>query len=142
MSVQLGYLGLEYTTPDHSANFGTSYDPATMLSGMVTGQLYFQEAQGDVDVVFVKGGDKFLLSCFKSYVAQKLLQQMVFSVTHVDGQDKIRLIHRNLATTFTLEQGLRAAGVHATVSDDYSGTMASISAQLSPLWIQIFKASG
>jgi hypothetical protein len=140
MSVQLGYLGLEYTTPDHAAGYGTSYNPATMLSGMVTGQLYFQEAQGDVDVIFVKGGDKFLLSCFKSFVNQKLLQQFCFSVTHVGGQDKLRLIHRNLATTFTLEQALRGVGVNTTVSDDYSGTMANINQQLSPLWIQIFKA--
>ena len=140
MSVQLGYLGLEYTTADHGAGYGTSYDPATMLSGMVTGQLYFQEAQGDVDVIFVKGGDKFLLSCFKSFVNQKLLQQFCFSVTHVGGQDKLRLIHRNLATTFTLEQALRGVGVNTTVSDDYSGTMANINQQLAPLWIQIFKA--
>ena len=140
MSVQLSYLGTEYTTPDHAVGYGTVFDPATMLSGMVTGQLYFQEAQGDVDVIFVKGGDKFLLSCFKSFVNQKLLQQFCFSVTHVGGQDKLRLIHRNLATTFTLEQGLRAVGVNTTVSDDYSGTMASINQQLSPLWIQIFKA--
>jgi hypothetical protein len=140
MSVQLSYLGTEYTTPDHAVGYGTAFDPATMLSGMVTGQLYFQEAQGDVDVVFVKGGDKFLLSCFKSFVNQKLLQQFCFSVTHVGGQDKLRLIHRNLATTFTLEQGLRAVGVNTTVSDDYSGTTSSINQQLNPLWIQIFKA--
>ena len=140
MSVQLGYLGLEYTTPDHSVGYGTSYDPATMLSSMVTNQLYYQEAQGDVDITFVKAGDKYLCAFFKSYGNQKLLQQFCFSVTHVGGQDKLRLIHRNLATTFTLEQGLRAVGVNTTVSDDYSGTTSSINQQLSPLWIQIFKA--
>ena len=142
MSVQLGYLGLEYTTPDHAANYGTSYDPATMLSSMVTNQLYYQEAQGDVDITFVKAGDKYLCAFFKSFVNQKLLQQMVLSVTHVGGEDKIRLIPRSLATTFSLEAGLRAVGCNIVVSDDYSGTMASINAQLSPLHIQIFKAPG
>ena len=141
MSVQLGYLGLEYTTPDHSVGYGTSYDPATMLSSMTANQLYYQEAQGDgVDVVFVKAGDKYLCAFFKSFVNQKLLQQMVLSVTHVGGQDKIRLIPRSLATTFSLEAGLRAVGCNIVVSDDYSGTMASINQQLSPLHIQIFKA--
>ena len=140
MSVQLSYLGTEWTSPDHNVNYGTSYDPATMLSSMVTGQLYYQDAQGDVDVTFVKAGDKYLCAFFKSFVNQKLLQQMVLSVTHVSGQAKIRLIPRNLATTFSLEQGLRACGVNTTVSDDYNGTMANINQQLSPIHIQIFKA--
>ena len=140
MSVQLGYLGFEYNTPEHSVGYGSSYDPATMLSSMVTNQLYYQEAQGDVDITFVKAGDKYLCAFFKSFVAQKLLQQMTLSVTHVGGEDKIHLIPRSLATTFNLEAGLRAVGCNIVVSDDYSGTMASINQQLSPLHIQIFKA--
>ena len=54
MSVQLSYRGTEYTTPDHAVGYGTAIStPATFLSNMVTNQLYFQEASGDVDVVFV-----------------------------------------------------------------------------------------
>ena len=139
MSIQLDFTGSQYTTPDHAANYGTSYDPATMLSSMVTGQLYFQEGL-NIDVIFEKAGDKYLISLYKSFVNQKLLQQMVFSVTNVGGQDKIRLIHRNLATTFSLEQGLRACGIATTVSDDYSGTMVTINQNLANYWIQIYKA--
>ena len=139
MSIQLDFTGSQYTTPDHAANYGTSYDPATMLSSMVTGQLYFQEGL-NIDVIFEKAGDKYLISLYKSFVNQKLLQQMVFSVTNVGGQDKIRLIHRNLATTFSLEQGLRACGIATTVSDDCSGTMVTINQQLAPYWIQVYKA--
>ena len=140
MSVQLSYLGTEYTTPDHGAGFGTAIStPATFLSNMVTGQLYFQEAAGDVDVVFVSA-EGYLISLFKSFVNQKLLQQMVVRMTSVGGQNKLRFIHRNLATTFSFEQALRACGQNVTVSDDFSGDMTTINQQLSPLYIQVFKA--
>ena len=106
---------------------------------MVTNQLYFQEASGDVDVVFVSA-EGFLISLYKSFVNQKLLQQFVVRMTSVGGQNKLRFIHRNLATTFTFEQALRAVGVNATVSDDFGGTMTAINQQLAPLYIQVFKA--
>ena len=141
MSVQLSYLGTEYTTPDHSVGFGTSISaPATLLSNMVTNQLYFQEASGgDVDVVFVSA-EGFLISLYKSFTNQKLLQQFVVRMTNTGGHHKLRFIHRQLATTFTFEQALRAVGVNVTVSDDYSGTMSAINQQLAPLYIQIFKS--
>ena len=60
-------------------------------------------------------------------------------MTSVGGQNKLRFIHRNLATTFTFEQALRAVGVNATVSDDFGGTMTAINQQLAPLYIQVFK---
>ena len=140
MSVQLSYLGTEFTSPDHAVGFGTAIsNPANFLSEMVTGQLYFQEAAGDVDVVFVSA-EGYLISLFKSFVNQKLLQQFVVRMTSVGGQNKLRSIHRNLATTFTFEQALRACGVAVTVSDDFGGDMTTINQQLAPLYIQVFKA--
>jgi len=140
MSVQLSYAGTEYTTPDHAVGYGTAIsDPATFLSDMVTSQLYYQEAAGDVDVIFVSA-EGYLISFYKSFVNQKMLQQFVVRMTAVGSQNKLRWIHRNLATTFTFEQALRAVGVNVTVSDDFSGSMTSINQQLAPLFIQVYKA--
>ena len=140
MSVQLSYTGSEYTTPDHANGYGTSISsPATFLSNMVTSQLYFQEAGGDIDVIFVSA-EGYLISLYKSFTNQKLLQSFVCRMTSVGGQNKLRFIHRNLATTFTFEQALRAVGVNVNVSDDFSGTIVALNQQLAPLWIQVYKA--
>ena len=81
MSVALSFLGTEWTSPDHAIGFGTAItNPSTALSSMITGQLYYQEGSGDIDVIFVKGGDKYMIALYKSFVNQKLLQQFVFSV--------------------------------------------------------------
>jgi hypothetical protein len=111
MSVQLSYTGAEYNTPDHAVGFGTAIsNPSTFLSGMVSGQLYYQEAVGgDVDVIFVSA-EGYLLSLYKSFVNQKLLQSFVVRMTNVGGENKLRFIHRNLATTFTFEQAMRSVG--------------------------------
>jgi hypothetical protein len=139
MSTQLTYTGAEYTTPDHTAGYGTAIpSPSTVLSGMIIGQLYYQE-NGDTDVIFVNA-ENFLLSIYKSFTNQKLLQQFVARMTSVGGHNRLRWIHRSLATTFTTEEALRAVGVDVTVSDDYSGTMVAINTSLAPLWIQIYKA--
>ena len=93
MSVQLSYLGTEYTTPDHAVGYGTAIStPATFLSNMVTNQLYFQEATGDVDVVFVSA-EGYLISLYKSFVNQRLLQNFVCRSTLLGGQQKIRWVH-------------------------------------------------
>ena len=140
MSIQLSYTGSEYTTPDHAVGYGTAIsDTATFLSNMVSSQLYFQEAGGDIDVIFVSA-EGYLISLYKSFTNQKLLQQFVVRMTSVGGQNKLRFIHRNLATTFTFEQALRAVGVNVLVSDDFSGTMVALNQQLAPLWIQVYKA--
>ena len=132
MSTQLTYTGAEYTTPDHTAGYGTAIpSPSTVLSGMITGQLYYQE-NGDTDVIFVNA-ENFLLSIYKSFTNQKLLQQFVARMTSVGGHNRLRWIHRSLATTFTTEEALRAVGVDVTVSDDYSGTMVAINTSLAPL---------
>ena len=140
MSTQLTYLGSEYTTPDHTQGYGTAIpSPSTALSGMITGQLYFKE-NGDTDVVFLSA-ENFPLSIYKSFTSQKLLQQFVVRMTSVGGHNRLRWIHRSLATTFTTEEALRAVGVDVTVSDDFSGTMVAINTALAPLWIQCYKAS-
>lgn len=140
MSIQLSYTGSEYTTPDHAVGYGTAIsDPSTFLSNMVTSQLYFQEAGGDVDVIFVSA-EGYLISFYKSFTNQKLLQQFCIRMTSVGGQNKLRFIHRNLATTFTFEQALRSVGVNVVASDDFSGTMVALNQQLAPFWIQVYKA--
>jgi hypothetical protein len=139
MSTQLTYTGAEYTTPDHSAGYGTAIpSPSTVLSGMITGQLYYKE-HGDTDVILVSA-EGYLISLFKSFQNQKLLQQFVVRMTSISGQNKLRWIHRSLAVTFTTEEALRCVGVDTTVSDDYSSTMVAINTSLAPLWIQIYKA--
>ena len=140
MSTQLSYTGAEHTTPDHAAGYGTAIsNPGTLLSNMVTNQYYFQEAGGDVDVVFVSA-EGFLISLYKTFTNQKLLQQFVVRMTAVGGHNRLRWVHRNLATTFTMEQAIRAVGEDVTVSDDYSGAMTTINQQLAPIYIQIYKA--
>ena len=140
MSTQLTYLGSEYTTPNHTQGYGTAIpSPSTVLSGMMTGQLYYKE-YGDTDVVLVNA-EGFLISLYKSFTSQKLLQMFVGRMTSVGGHNKLRWIHRSLATTFTTEEALRAVGVDVTVSDDFSGTMVAINTALAPLWIQCYKAS-
>ena len=139
MSTQLTYLGSEFVTPSHTQGYGTAIpSPSTVLSGMITGQLYFKE-NGDTDVIFLNA-ENFLLSFYKSFTSQKLLQQFVVRMTYVGGQNRLRWVHRSLATTFTMEEALRAVGVDATISDDYSGTMVAINTALAPLFIQIYKA--
>ena len=107
---------------------------------MVTSQYYFQEVGSDVNVILLTAGDKYLASLFKSFTNQKLMQSFVFRTSTISGQDKIRLVHRSLATTFTVEQALRAVGENVTVSDNFSGDMVTINQQLAPFFIQIYKA--
>ena len=115
-------------------------NPSTLLSSMITNQYYFQELGGDVDVIVINV-ENFLISMFKSFTNQKLVQQFVARSTLIGGQQKIRWVHRNLATAFTTEQALRAVGVDITVSDDYStSNMATINQQLAPIYIQVYKA--
>ena len=141
MSTQLTYTGGEYTTPDHTAGFGTAIpNPSTLLSSMVTNQYYFQELSGEVDTIIINV-ENFLISMFKSFTNQKFVQQFVARSTLIGGQQKIRWVHRNLATTFTFEQALRAVGEDITVTDDYSaGNIATLNQQLAPKYIQVYKA--
>jgi hypothetical protein len=140
MSVALSFLGTEWTSPDHAIGFGTAItNPSTALSSMITGQLYYQEGSGDIDIIFLNA-EGYYISLYKSFVNQKLLNQFVVRMTSISGQNKLRWIHRSLATTFTTEEALRACGVDVTVSDNLSGTMVAINTALAPLWISIYKA--
>ena len=125
-----------------SLGYGTATpNPATLLSSMVTNQYYYQELGGDVDVIVINV-ENFLISMFKSFTNQRLTQQFVARSTLISGQQKIRWVHRNLATTFTFEQAICAVGEDVVASDDYStSNMATINQQLAPKYIQIFKAS-
>ena len=140
MSILLDFTGSQYTTPDHATSFGTAIaNPSTLLSGLVSNQYYFQEAGGDIDVIFVSA-ESFLISAFKSMVNQKLFQSFTVRMTNTGGHNKLRWVHRNLATTFTTEQALRACGIDINVNDDYSGAMTTINQQLAPIHMQIYKA--
>ena len=138
---QLTYLGTEWTSPDHTAGYGTSYSPATILPAMILGKLYYKE-NGETDVLFVSGGDEFIISLYKSFQNQKLLQQFVVRTTSVGGSPKLRWIHRSLATCFTFEEALRAVGVDVIVPDAWGTTAEIIAANtaLASLWIQVYKA--
>ena len=139
MSTQLTFTGGEYITPDHTSGFGTALsDPAGRLTSMITNQFYFTELGGDIDVIVINV-ENFLISMFKSFTNQKLMQSFVARSTLINGETKIRWIHRNLATTFSFEQALRAVGENVQVNDDYSN-MTTINQQLAPLYIQVFKA--
>ena len=139
MSTQLTFTGGEYITPDHTTGFGTALaDPAGRLTSMITNQFYFQELGGDIDVIVINV-ENFLISMFKSFTNQKLMQSFVARSTLINGETKIRWIHRNLATTFSFEAVLRAVGENVQVNDDYSN-MTTINQQLAPLYIQVFKA--
>ena len=139
MSTQLTFTGGEYITPDHTTGFGTALsDPAGRLTSMITNQFYFQELGGDIDVIVINV-ENFLISMFKSFTNQKLMQSFVARSTLINGETKIRWIHRNLATTFSFESALRAVGENVQVNDDYSN-MTTINQQLAPLYIQVFKA--
>jgi len=140
MSTALSWTGSEYTTPDHAVSFGTAIaNPSTLLSDLVANQYYFQEVGGDVDVIYVNA-EGFLISAFKSMVLQKLFQSFTVRMTNTGGHNKLRWVHRNLATVYTTEQALRSCGIDILVSDDFSGTMTTINQQLAPIWMQIYKA--
>ena len=141
MSTPLTYTGSEYNTPDHSVGYGSAISsPSTLLSGMVSGQIYFRMAGPDIDVVFVSA-ESFLISMYQSMTNQRLLQQFVVRMTNVGGQNKLRFVHRSLATCFTFEQALRAVGEDVTVSDDWSASnLAIINQQLAPKFIQVYMA--
>ena len=133
--------GSVYLTPDHAAGYGQAISqPSTKLSTMVSSGYYFQQESGDVDVFFINC-EHFLVSLYQSLSNQRLSQMFVFRSTSIGGQNKIRLIHRNLGITFSLESALRAVGVDITLSDDYSATMTTINQVLAGQYISIYKAA-
>ena len=141
MSIPLSYTGSEWTSPDHASGYGTSIsNPSTFLSDMASNGLYYQEGAGEIDVIFINA-EGFLVSLYKSFTNQKLLQSFVITARPVSSDNKLRFIHRNLATLFTFEQALKSVGVNVTASDDYSGAMTTINQQLVPYYIQVYKST-
>ena len=108
---------------------------------MVTNGVYYEEvsATGAEDVLLINC-ENYLVSLYKSFVNQKLLQNFVFRATSLGGQNKIRLIHRTLSLSLSLEAALKSIGVNVTVPDDFSDMTTINTALAHTTFIQIFKA--
>ena len=139
-STQLTFLGTEWTSPDHSVGYGQSYSPSTVLSSMNTSQLYYQEF-GDTDVIMINC-ENFIIACFKTFQVQKLLNMFCARSASISGSDRIRWIHRGLATLFSFSDALRAVGVDATIPDAWttSADMIAANTALAQYFIQVWRA--
>ena len=140
MSSQNNYLGEFYVTPDFVAGYGQSYSPSTVLSSMNTSQLYYQEF-GESDVIMINC-ENFMIACFKTFQVQKLLNMFCARSASISGSDRIRWIHRGLATLFSFSDALRAVGVDATIPDAWTTSADIIAANtaLAPYFIQVWRA--
>ncbi len=135
------YDGTMFVSPDMAPGTGVVLvpDPATRLAGMVNSMTYYQENGGDADCIVINC-EGFLISMYKSFSNQKLMDPYVFRMTNVGGgENKIRLIQRGFATTSTLEQALKSVGEGVVLPDSYSGSMVTLNPILIGLCIQIFK---
>ena len=142
MSIQNPYDGSVFVTPEHQVGFGSAIStPATRLQTMRDNGVYYEEvsATGAEDVLLINC-ENYLVSLYKSFVNQKLLLQYVLRATNLGGQNKIRLIHRTLSLSLSLEAALKSIGVNVTVPDDFSGDMTAINQALAhTTFIQVFK---
>ena len=142
MSIQNPYDGSVFVTVEHQVGFGSAIStPAARLTNMVTNGIYYEEvsATGAEDVLLVNC-ENYLVSLYKSFTNQKLLQNFVFRATTIGGQQKIRLVHRTLSLSLSLGDALKSIGVNITVPDDFSGDMTAINQALAhTTFIQIFK---
>ena len=142
MSIQNPYDGSVFVSPEHQVGFGSAIStPAARLTNMVTNGIYYEEvsATGAEDVLLVNC-ENYLVSLYKSFTNQKLLQNFVFRATTIGGQQKIRLVHRTLSLSLSLGDALKSIGVNITVPDDFSGDMTAINQALAhTTFIQIFK---
>ena len=143
MSIQNPYDGSVFVSPEHQVGFGSSIStPAARLANMVSNGIYYEgvSATGAEDVLLVNC-ENYLVSLYKSFTNQKLLQNFVFRATTIGGQNKIRLVHRTLSLSLSLGDALKSIGVNITVPDDFSGDMTAINQALAhTTFIQIFKS--
>ena len=144
MSIQNPYDGSVYVTPEHQIGFGSNISsPATRLADMVANGIYYEEtsATGSEDTLLVNC-ENYLVSLYKSFSNQRLLQSFTCRSTNIGGQQKIRWCHRSLSLLLTTEAALKSVGVGGvTVPDDFSGDMTAINQALAhTTFIQIFKA--
>jgi hypothetical protein len=134
-----------YLGPKMAAGFGTliSADMPGTLATMIANGTYYREISPgqDVDTVLVTAGDKYLLSFFRSYLSQRLMQSFVFRSTTIGGQLKIRAVHRQLAVSMTLQEAYRSCGASIDVSDDWSAAIPTVqNQQLAGVFAQIYRA--
>ena len=142
MSIQNPHDGSVFVTPEHQIGFGSSIStPATRLANMVTNGVYYEEvsATGAEDVLLINC-ENYLVSLYKSFVNQKLLQNFVFRATNIGGQNKIRLVHRTLSLSLSIEAALKSIGVNISVPDDFSDMSTINQALAHTTFIQVFKA--
>jgi len=130
-----------YSSPDIPAGHGVLLsDMNTRLQTMRQNGIYAEELGGDSEVLVFSAGDTMGLLLYRSFVLQKLTSMFVFRVSTINGAQKLRLVSRNLMTTFTLEQGLRAVGQPTTgLTDNYdSASVIANNAILAPIYLQVF----
>ena len=142
MSIQNPFDGSVFVTPEHQIGFGSAIStPATRLQNMVANGVYYEEvsATGAEDVLLVNC-ENYLVSLYKSFVNQKLLQNFVCRSTLIGGQQKIRWVHRSLSLSLSLQAALASVGVNVSVPDDFSDMVAINQALAHTTFIQVFKA--
>ena len=142
MSIQNPYDGSVFVTPEHQVGFGSAIStPATRLQNMVANGVYYEEvsATGAEDVLLLNC-ENYLVSLYKSFVNQKLLQNFVCRSTLIGGQQKVRWVHRSLSLSLSLQAALASVGVSLSVPDDFSDMVAINQALAHTTFIQVFKA--
>jgi hypothetical protein len=144
MSVVNPYDGSLYLGPQMASGFGTliSADMPGTLATMVAAGTYFREISPgqDVDTVLVTAGDKYLISMYRSYLNQRLMQSFVFRSTTIGGELKIRAVHRQLAVSMSLQEAYRSCGASIDISDAWpAGTPVVQNQQLAAVFTQIYR---
>ena len=137
MSVVNVFDGSVFLNPSLPAGYGTTItNPGTQLSDMIANGIYYREIGFESDCLLLNV-EGYLISAFKSLSVQRLLQQFVARMTFINGQNRIRWVHRSLALSLSTEAALKSVGENITVSDDFSN-LTQINQQLSPLFLQIW----
>lgn len=133
--------GSVWLSPSLPAGYGVSIpNPAQTLADLITDGIYYREVGLDSDVILINAGDTKMISIFKSLTAQKLMQQFVARCSFINGQDRIRWVHRSLAISLNTGEALKCVGEGLiTVSDDFSD-MTTINQQLAPHFLQFWSA--
>ena len=140
MSSTNTFNGDYYCSPDISAGLGVLVaDLNTRLTNMRQNGVYIEELGGDSEILVVNA-EEICLLVYRSFVLQKLMSMFVFRTTTIGGSLKLRLVSRNLCTTFTLSEALRAVGQATTgLTDNYdTASVQANNAILAPIYLQVF----
>ena len=141
MSVANSYDGTTYSSPEFNVGFGGAISNASSrLDTMRNEGTYYEELTvgGDTDIILICA-EGYLISLYRSFQNQRLMQNFVVRETLIGGQRKLRFVHRNLALSLSFEAALKSCGVNITVPDDFSGNMTAINQALEPIFIQVYK---